>query len=136
MAVGVAALAVTAPAAKINPDVDGQTTRSADERNRGVVRQSNEGRHLTAVAGAAPVASARLTGEQVYRHGARLLARYLRTQLRDLPRSDPWFRMIAEDVTRFQSLADGGTGRTSRGSPQPDPAAPAERWTGPPPGRV
>lgn len=114
LAVGVAALTVAVPAVKIDSGLGPPLLRAGDDRQR---ESSSDRTRLTAVA-AAPMIAEPVTGRQVYRSAARLMASYLRTQLQHLPTSDPDFAAIARDVSRFQVLADGAeTRRSPRGPP-------------------
>ena len=60
-------------------------------------------RHLTAVTGHMELAT--VTGEQVMREGAQLLADFLTRRLAELRTEDPWCDVIAADASRLRALA-------------------------------
>lgn len=60
-------------------------------------------------------AAERLTGEDVLRDGARMMARYLRRRLREIPAEDPDYASIEADASRFAQLAATRSPRTLPG---------------------
>lgn len=64
-----------------------------------------------------------LTGERIYRDGARLMAGYLAQCLETMDASDPWYDVILGDASRFRALADWHSPERLHGRP----ARPARR---------